>query len=445
MSLVTNEFLLSELRRYYEIYNKIPAGKELSTNENFPSPGIYRYRFGKLSNAIDLAGLKSDKKIQVDRNSKEEIYKMIIDDYNSGIPTNEIAKRFGYSSNCSISNIIKKFNVEKRLNRWSDEEIKFLTDYYPLTSSTEIAERLNRKKDDVLQKAHNLGLKRNNYYWTEHEITVLRNNYNLLKPKELAKLLNRTPRTITTKAIKLGLTENKNWTVEEDEQLKSLHSSLPNEEIAEIIGRSRNSVVCRSSILNLKKSKEYWDSLKCFSEDDLLLKLIELYNILQRTPTQLDLKNHKDYPSSATYRRYFGSYAKACIKAGLEVNNQLFGHSHTCLSKNNDLCLSKSEKIITDIFIDNNTKYEKETLYSNVISDDKCGLRRMDWLINNNIIVEYFGMPDKDHYLLRMNNKIELCQTHNITLVQLYKEDIVSKNKTGLVNKFKAVGIKLSV
>jgi hypothetical protein len=122
----------------------------------------------------------------------------------------------------------------------------------------------------------------------------------------------------------------------------------------------------------------------------------------------------------------------------------LFGETtHVYYSSNGDLCLSKSELIITEILIDNNIQYEKEYLYCDLISD-VCGLKRMDWLVNENIVVEYFGLPEKEYYQERMIEKINLCNKNNVKLIQLFRNDFF-RNYKGIIEKFNQYGIALNI
>lgn len=195
--------------------------------------------------------------------------------------------------------------------------------------------------------------------------------------------------------------------------------------------RTKNSVlVMARSVLKLEKDKDYldrqWEELR-LSDNEMIQKLKEYAEEIGRTPFQADLDNNELMPSSTSYRRHFGTYTEACRLAGLEPNFNIYGERiQTYLSKNNDICFSKSELIITNFFIDKELIYTKEFLYKHLVDDPRCGLKRIDWLLNDDIVVEFFGMPEKDFYRKKMEEKISICNDNNIQLIELYPEDLIN-------------------
>lgn len=57
----TDEFLISELKRYYEEFGEVPKRDNFDKNSNYPSPAPYRNYFGSWSNALKEAGFKTKK------------------------------------------------------------------------------------------------------------------------------------------------------------------------------------------------------------------------------------------------------------------------------------------------------------------------------------------------------------------------------------------------
>lgn len=55
--LITDEFLLSELLRFYDEFRRIPTANDLDTNKDYPSRGVYRNHFGHFENALKLLNL----------------------------------------------------------------------------------------------------------------------------------------------------------------------------------------------------------------------------------------------------------------------------------------------------------------------------------------------------------------------------------------------------
>ena len=52
-----DEFLLNELKRFYNIYGRSPTYNDFVTNKNFPCTNAYQKHFGTWNNALQLAGL----------------------------------------------------------------------------------------------------------------------------------------------------------------------------------------------------------------------------------------------------------------------------------------------------------------------------------------------------------------------------------------------------
>jgi hypothetical protein len=160
----------------------------------------------------------------------------------------------------------------------------------------------------------------------------------------------------------------------------------------------------------------------------LIEELQNLANKLGRTPSISELKLY-GLPSERTYRRYFGSYVNACKLADLELNMSLFGEKRKIKkSIKGDICYSNAEVIITDFFIINGIPYIKEAYYKDYINDERCKTKRCDWVIYNNIFVEYFGLPEKSYYYKKMEEKRKICKDNNINLIELYRKDLNKLN-----------------
>lgn len=131
-----------------------------------------------------------------------------------------------------------------------------------------------------------------------------------------------------------------------------------------------------------------------------------------------------------TYIRKFGSYSNACKLLDLPININIFGNSvQAYTSINGDICYSSSELIITNYLYANGINYKKEVLYKDIINDERCKSKRCDWLISDNIIVEFFGMPRKKFYEIRMNEKRVICKDNNIRLIELFEKDLRKLDK----------------
>ncbi len=361
--------------------------------------------------------------------------------------------------------------------KWTDEKIQFLKNNYANSDWDTICQKLQyNDKQKIRVKAQYLGIKRdsrfipketidfiiNNYnfmnikdlskitgksidmirhivsknniaklghFWTDNEIEILKNNYDTKSVKELSVLLNRSESAIWTKASELNIT-NLCWSDEEKQILIDKYPHYSNKEISAkfLSNREYYSIRTMARKMGLKKSKE--KGLKWFNPDTLLEQLKELADKLGRTPTTYELVEN-GLQSEITYRRYFGAYTKACVLANLEVNIPVYmqGHTKAFLSKNNDICLSSYEVIITNFLIDNNISYKKEQNYNKYINDKRCKYKVCDWIICNNIFVEFFGLQGLKSYDIRTKEKIQICKDNNVKLIEIYAKDLKQLTK----------------
>ncbi len=260
------------------------------------------------------------------------------------------------------------------MEKWSKEDLEFLIENYNLISKREIANKLNKQESAVTQKAYRLRISKISH-WSEEDINFLKENYSSMDNLILEKLLKRKRHNIVTKAIELGLSKK---------------------------------------IFPKKYNKEqFLENVKKFSES------------LGRTPYASEVMEQEWGLPNASLNRYFGGYRNVCKILDLEININIFGSKvPNYYSKNGDLCWSKAELLITDFFIDNNIKYEKEIFYKNYCEDKRFNNKTADWILNNNLFVEYFGMMDKAYYKEKAQNKISLCFDNKLTLIPLLEKDI---------------------
>jgi hypothetical protein len=441
----SNQDLIKILQDYYKENKEVPTTKIFDELDNFPSPHIYRHRFGSWNKALEAAGLPiiNENKILKDKIDKDEF----ISDYHK-LSIDDLKRKYGYKSDSSIYRLVKEFGLPFKNNHWSEEQIQILKEKYAYESWDNLLKLLHPfRKEDIITKAYKLGLKRECYGYSDEEIKILKENYGKVSFEEIKKLLpNKTESSIMSKASKLGLVMREKWTEEEIEKLKELYPYYTNEELQKFFpNRTISSISSMATMkLNLTKASSYKEKYKEQTRQKLLQKLKDFAKELGRTPTIDEINKNKEMPGAMSYHRYFGSYTNACELAGLEVNAAIFGKSYHYVSKNGDVCLSSKELEITNILIDNNINYEKEVLYRDIIEDESLPLIRCDWLINDEIVVEYFGMPEKEEYQERMLEKIELCQDHDIKLIALFPEDL-KRNYEGLVQKFKDFGIDIKI
>jgi len=378
---------------------------------------------------------------------RQKDYDAIVNDYINDVPLEEIVKQHSLSSCNYIYKILKIKNIPKKKGNWTIEHTKILYEYYPTTDWDVLLELLKPfPKDTILHQASKLQIKRLIHSdYSEDELNILHKNYKTMSTKELAILLpNRTESSIITKGYRLGLVNREKWSEEDSELLKKLYLVKTNKELGEIFNRTTGSIMGQGQNLGLNKNPEahiYVD----YDREKLTKDLREFANILGRTPIAIEVDANKGMAHSQTYGRCFGGYINACQSAGLEPNydGNMFS-SKTYRSKNNDLCLSQPELIITNLFIDNSLEYKKEAYYSAFTNDARCGFKRCDWFLLDGIIVEYFGMQRREGYKKRIKDKQEICLDNDLKLLELYPKDMKNGLK-GLIDKFKEYGIELKI
>lgn len=339
----------------------------------------------------------------------------------------EIKHKYKISHSVLFSTV-KELNINKN-RRWSEEQLLYLSENYGHEDWDVLLDKLYPfDKEAIIAKSYKLKIKRECFGWTDGEIDILKSKYGEINFKDLCELLpNKTETAIMSKASKLDLKYREWWKDAEIEEFKVLYPITDTKLLCEKYNRSESSLISLAANLGLKKDESYWDIIKNDRKPEYIKKLKAFAKELGRTPTSREVNDNEEMGGILTYHRYFGSYSSACEEAGLDVNRCLFGEENVVFkSKNGDVCLSKSEMIITDFMIDNNIPYQKseKLLYTKFIEDDRFGTRRFDWLINNSIIVEYFGMMDKNHYKERTEYKLNLCKENNVEIIELYPEDL---------------------
>jgi transposase len=355
---------------------------------------------------------------------------LIKKDYLSGMENKAIAKKYGICIS-TLYRILKKLNL-KKVRTWTDEQTNILKEKYSYEDWDILLDLLKPfNKDNIIHKAYDLKIKREIYGWTEEEVLILQNNYTTMSTKELVKLLpNKTEGSITTKAHKLGIRGREKWTEEDIKKIKEYYPIKDIKFLQEMFpSRSVKAIETMAiKILKLHKEDNYEDDIvKPKRKEMLINKLKEFANKLGRTPFRMEITNKNNMPNISTYNRNFGNFTNALKIAGLEVKHYLYGKKQTIYySKNKDICCSIGELIITDFFIDNNITYIKEVEYSALINDNRCGTKRFDWVINNNVPVEYFGLAGQKKYDNKIENKLSICKDNNVNLMSIYQKDLTN-------------------
>ena len=226
--------------------------------------------------------------------------KILLEAYTMKLPRKEIFELLnGNHSIDAISNRAKHLNIRQNV-KWSKEELNYLINNYSKSDWNEITHVLsNHTKENIISKASELKIKREQKCWTQDDIDILKKCYdnkvgiddirkeldykfsvssiytkasklNLIQKEKWTDdeieilyeyyenssldfvkslLPNRKLENIKSKAHKLGLVSNRNWTQHEDEYIKNNWELTPDEIMSQHLNRSFRSIKWRREIL----------------------------------------------------------------------------------------------------------------------------------------------------------------------------------------------------
>jgi hypothetical protein len=365
--------------------------------------------------------------------TKEEI-RQILEMY----PTTDSAKIAEiFSIKIDTVKTIACRNKVKKSLFFTDWEISKIIEMYPSYKISEICEVLGRTEGSIISKAEELGVKRESF-WTKKEIELLKKIYPKKSKSYILNKIEKKWTTIKAKARKLKIIRlNKNGvsykipkkiTKTEERYIKENHIQLTIGTMAKALGRNHFFVKSYCEKMRFKAKERYSIDTKNVSNEEIILEVLEISNSINRTPTLEDLKSFGCSFYIDTIFKRFGTYNKLLELANLKPNYS----PAICYSKNGDLCLSSGEQKITNFLIDNSLRYEKEKYYSGIIPNFNKRYR-MDWyLIDLNIVVEFFGYfnpKTKTNYEKRSKEKIRLLNKNGIQSIFIYKKDILNLKK----------------
>lgn len=93
---------------------------------------------------------------------------------------------------------------------WSEEEKEFIKLNYKKIPTREIAAKLNRSIDAIINSAKPLGISAGmSRPWSDEEKDFVKNNYGKIAIEELSQKLKRSPLAISAAASKLNLTKKR--------------------------------------------------------------------------------------------------------------------------------------------------------------------------------------------------------------------------------------------
>ena len=128
--------------------------------------------------------------------------------------------------------------------------------------------------------------------------------------------------SFNTFLLDIGIMGDSGWYKSDEQILLDLYENGNKDEIIDklMIKRKWNAIIIKANSMGLFRSKEIKYKDKTFSKEFLLNELKRYYNTYNRTPLSVEFEKDNNYPSVTVYSKYFGSWNKALIEAGLEVN-----------------------------------------------------------------------------------------------------------------------------
>jgi len=444
----SKEFLLSELKRYYNTYNKTPLFVEFEKDNNFPSPKIYTKYFGSWNKALIEAGLEVNINTDYTKediiNNVKELYKI-----NNRSPYN-------YELKYSISSIYKywdtyndlllecELDVNRKIHNLKTKEdgIKFLQnlskELNKIPTTNDITKHTNVNKDwfagifgNFKIALYESGLIYKNLTISNEDriklsIEGLVNLYNKLgrcpKVNEYDKYAKENclfSRRVLENQINLKYNDICMKYLKEANQYHKTKEQLlfELEQLKNKLGRTPLSIELKPEN-NISSLSQYMDTFNMTynqlikslgwelsgheftlkNDIELLNDFYFLYLELGRVPTTYEIDADKTIASYPCYKDRIGSIEQICKRLNIKYN-KVFRSGTICYDKLGRLCKSLPEKDISNYMIDNNIKHHKEYHYADILNNEKDN-RRCDWIlfINNKIYyVEYFGIWRNSH------------------------------------------------
>ena len=356
----TDEELLEILRKYNREVG-FPTNRKFTASNGLPSSGTYVNRFGSFQNAILLSG------IEIPKNRKRYFNRVEYDkDY--------LLKVFKEQVDISIKESGKLIN---------DEEID-LNENLPSAS-------VYYKNFSTLDNLYSLiGIDRNKFNNDKLEEDMKK------KYVELREILGRTPHSRDFDKY----SKNNNYWYSCQAYLNHF-----------------------GSIQNLQKSMgdDPFVLGKGMSKQEMLDRIMRLYEELECQPTQRDIYYCDYTPSTSKYSRVFGSVSNALYILGFKPNNKVL------ISPKGNKALSGYEYRFLLMLEKYNIEFDKEVYYRDYIKNFNRQYR-FDFKIklnNEDYFIEIFGIDKNEKYDKRKTEKKQLCKENNIKLIDLYGHDLL--------------------
>lgn len=186
----------------------------------------------------------------------------IVQMYLGGVPLLEVANHTGKSSG-SIIGILQRRGIYNCKNRrWTDDEIQYLKDRYPVAPIDEILTKLGRDIVSVRDKASDLKITRDCYGWSESDVATLekaRKNKSITYLSVLSDKFSKS--AIYTKVHKMKMLRKHRWSEREDQIIKDNYEKIPMTDLMALLPyRGRKAIIVRARRFGLIHFKYFTET-----------------------------------------------------------------------------------------------------------------------------------------------------------------------------------------
>lgn len=183
-------------------------------------------------------------------------------------------------------------------NKWTEQNIEEFKRIYPFTDTTELSRRYGVKIQSIRSYASKLGLKKQCFYTEEEDQILSRGFSDGQSVDEIRSMLpNRTTGSIKSRMQALGQQYQKGWTNEENQILSSLYPVASIDEVMLMLpGRSRNAITIHAQLQGVRAYTQYPDysaeELDFIKNNYLSMSDEQIGQILGRSKDSI--KNHRN-------------------------------------------------------------------------------------------------------------------------------------------------------
>ena len=206
----------------------------------------------------------------------EEMIDDIVEKYQNGMSVKELAKTFSAHEQTITSKLKQRKVFAPKTHNWTDEDTKKLLEVYPSGDWDLIMAAFpNRTKVTLHSKASKLGIKMDNYFWNEHDKNILIKFYGEINVCDIQKMLDNeyTSKQIQNQAQKMNLTKSRLWTDDEINIMLENYSKVDVPTMTQLLSnRTADAIKLKAEQLGLKSlftiEQEYTGEQKQFILDN---------------------------------------------------------------------------------------------------------------------------------------------------------------------------------